>query len=198
MRSSDREERSFPSSGPAPPGGLPSAAGAGAGAGPDPRPAGPIGRRRHEPAPERSPAQSGALAPAFRADPVRRALREPRSARAALRAVDPGHRAAGVPAQPRDGVGVRQDRRRRGRTAQRDVGEPDRAGHRAGRASRRAAHPREIVHRGSHRDQRAVHAGRVVPPGGLRHHVQEYNKSGARLQAGLLFLATIALLAPGR
>ena len=32
--------------------------------------------------------------------------------------------------------------------------------------------------------------------GGLKHHVQEYNRNGARLQAGLLFLATIALLIP--
>jgi Ca2+:H+ antiporter len=32
--------------------------------------------------------------------------------------------------------------------------------------------------------------------GGLKHHVQEYNRVGARLQAGLLFLATIALLVP--
>jgi len=32
--------------------------------------------------------------------------------------------------------------------------------------------------------------------GGLKHHVQEYNRSNARLQAGLLFLATIALLVP--
>src|SRR5204863_245506 len=32
--------------------------------------------------------------------------------------------------------------------------------------------------------------------GGLRHHVQEYNRVSARLQAGLLFLATIALLVP--
>lgn len=32
--------------------------------------------------------------------------------------------------------------------------------------------------------------------GGFRHHVQEYNRVGARLQAGLLFLATIGLLAP--
>ena len=30
--------------------------------------------------------------------------------------------------------------------------------------------------------------------GGLKHHVQEYNRNSARLQAGLLFLATIALL----
>ena len=30
--------------------------------------------------------------------------------------------------------------------------------------------------------------------GGLKHHVQEYNRANARLQAGLLFLATIALL----
>ena len=32
--------------------------------------------------------------------------------------------------------------------------------------------------------------------GGLKHHVQEYNRNSARLQAGLLFLATIALLVP--
>jgi len=32
--------------------------------------------------------------------------------------------------------------------------------------------------------------------GGLNHHVQEYNRVSARLQAGLLFLATIALLVP--
>ena len=32
--------------------------------------------------------------------------------------------------------------------------------------------------------------------GGLKHHVQEYNHASARLQAGLLFLATIALLVP--
>lgn len=32
--------------------------------------------------------------------------------------------------------------------------------------------------------------------GGLKHHVQQYNHVGARLQAGLLFLATITLLIP--
>ena len=32
--------------------------------------------------------------------------------------------------------------------------------------------------------------------GGLKHHVQEYNRVSARMQAGLLFLATIALLVP--
>src|SRR5437899_8019418 len=32
--------------------------------------------------------------------------------------------------------------------------------------------------------------------GGMRYHVQEYNRVSARLQAGLLFLATIALLIP--
>ena len=32
--------------------------------------------------------------------------------------------------------------------------------------------------------------------GGLKHHVQEYNRAGARMQAGLLFLATVALLIP--
>src|SRR6185503_17010683 len=32
--------------------------------------------------------------------------------------------------------------------------------------------------------------------GGLVHHVQEYNRVSARLQSGLLFIATIALLVP--
>src|SRR3954466_14607379 len=32
--------------------------------------------------------------------------------------------------------------------------------------------------------------------GGLKYHVQEYNRIGARLQAGLLFLASVALLIP--
>lgn len=32
--------------------------------------------------------------------------------------------------------------------------------------------------------------------GGLKHHTQEFNQVGARFQAGLLFLATIALLIP--
>jgi Ca2+:H+ antiporter len=32
--------------------------------------------------------------------------------------------------------------------------------------------------------------------GGLEHHVQEFNRLNARLQAGLLFLATVALLIP--
>jgi Ca2+:H+ antiporter len=32
--------------------------------------------------------------------------------------------------------------------------------------------------------------------GGLKHHVQEYNRVNARVQAGLLFLATVALLVP--
>jgi Ca2+:H+ antiporter len=32
--------------------------------------------------------------------------------------------------------------------------------------------------------------------GGLKHHVQEYNRVSARMQAGLLFLAAVALLVP--
>jgi len=32
--------------------------------------------------------------------------------------------------------------------------------------------------------------------GGLKHHVQEYNRVGARVQAGLLFLATCAMVIP--
>jgi Ca2+:H+ antiporter len=33
--------------------------------------------------------------------------------------------------------------------------------------------------------------------GGLRHHVQEYNRAGGRMYSALLLMATIALLAPG-
>src|SRR5215469_2299391 len=32
--------------------------------------------------------------------------------------------------------------------------------------------------------------------GGLKHHIQEYNRATARLDAGLLFLAAIALVSP--
>jgi Ca2+:H+ antiporter len=32
--------------------------------------------------------------------------------------------------------------------------------------------------------------------GGLRHHVQEYNRANARLQGGMLFIASVALLVP--
>jgi Ca2+:H+ antiporter len=32
--------------------------------------------------------------------------------------------------------------------------------------------------------------------GGLRYHTQEFNRAGARMQSGLLFLATVALLVP--
>jgi Ca2+:H+ antiporter len=38
--------------------------------------------------------------------------------------------------------------------------------------------------------------GMALLLGGLRHHVQEYNRVTARLQAGMLFLATVALLVP--
>jgi Ca2+:H+ antiporter len=38
--------------------------------------------------------------------------------------------------------------------------------------------------------------GMALLLGGLRHHVQEYNRVTARLQAGLMFLAAVALLIP--
>jgi Ca2+:H+ antiporter len=38
--------------------------------------------------------------------------------------------------------------------------------------------------------------GAALLLGGLKHHVQEYNRNTARLQAGLLFLATVGLLIP--
>src|SRR5216110_3212398 len=34
--------------------------------------------------------------------------------------------------------------------------------------------------------------------GGLKHHLQEFNRVGARMQAGLLFLATVALMRHSR
>ena len=40
--------------------------------------------------------------------------------------------------------------------------------------------------------------GMALLLGGLRHHVQEYNRVTARLQAGMLFLATVALLVPSQ
>jgi Ca2+:H+ antiporter len=59
---------------------------------------------------------------------------------------------------------------------------------------------------GGHRDDFGI-AGAIVTNtlfmlgasfllGGIKHHTQEYNRVSARLQAGLLFLATIALLVP--
>jgi Ca2+:H+ antiporter len=38
--------------------------------------------------------------------------------------------------------------------------------------------------------------GAALLVGGLKHHVQDYNREGARLHAGLLFLATVAILVP--
>ena len=55
---------------------------------------------------------------------------------------------------------------------------------------------RQGSHRGRHRRQFTVHAGCVVSDRGLKHHVQTYNRNNARLQAGMLFLVTIALLIP--
>ena len=118
-----------------------------------------------------------------------------RSAHAAVRAVGAGHRAAGRAAQSRHRIGRGQDRRRGRRPAQRHARQPDRTGHRA----RRACAPGEYML------VKASIAGAIVTNtlfmlgasfllGGLKHHVQEFNRVSARLQAGLLFLATIALL----
>src|SRR3954454_11645561 len=63
------------------------------------------------------------------------------------------------------------------------------------------------LHAGQHTLVKASIAGAIVTNtlfmlgasfflGGLRHHTQEYNRASARLQASLLFLATIALLIP--
>ncbi|MCK1740740.1 calcium/proton exchanger [Bradyrhizobium sp. 139] len=63
------------------------------------------------------------------------------------------------------------------------------------------------LHAGQHTLVKASIAGAIVTNtlfmlgasfllGGLKHHVQEYNRASARLQAGLLFLATVAILIP--
>src|SRR6187399_2052991 len=63
------------------------------------------------------------------------------------------------------------------------------------------------LHAGQHMLVKASIAGAIVTNtlfmlgasfllGGLKHHVQEYNRVSARLQVGLLFLATVALLIP--
>ena len=57
-------------------------------------------------------------------------------------------------------------------------------------------HAGEGVYCRRDRHQYVVHARRFVSLGGLKHHVQEFNRVSARIQAGLLFLATIALLIP--
>ena len=63
------------------------------------------------------------------------------------------------------------------------------------------------LHAGQHVLVKASIAGAIVTNtlfmlgasfvlGGLRHHLQDYNRNSARLQAGLLFLATVGLLIP--
>ncbi len=63
------------------------------------------------------------------------------------------------------------------------------------------------LHAGQHTLVKASIAGAIVTNtlfmlgasfllGGLKYHVQEYNRVSARLQAGLLFLATVAILIP--
>jgi Ca2+:H+ antiporter len=63
------------------------------------------------------------------------------------------------------------------------------------------------LHAGQHMLVKASIAGAIVTNslymlgasfllGGLRHHVQEYNRAGGRLYSALLLMATIALLAP--
>jgi calcium/proton exchanger cax len=44
--------------------------------------------------------------------------------------------------------------------------------------------------------QHALHARSIFFLGVLKHHLQEYNRATARLDAALLFLATIALVSP--
>src|SRR3954454_13110732 len=63
------------------------------------------------------------------------------------------------------------------------------------------------LHAGQHTLVKASIAGAIVTNtlfmlgasfllGGLKHHVQTYNRASARVQAGLLFLAAVALLVP--
>ena len=111
---------------------------------------------------ERNPSQPAALAAGLRARGVRSREAQARSAHAALRAVRPGHRAAGGAAESRHRIRGGQDGRCGRRPAQRHAGKPDRTGHRAHRLARRAIHAGEGVHRRRDCHQHAVHAGRVV------------------------------------
>ena len=63
-------------------------------------------------------------------------------------------------------------------------------------ASRRTIRTGQGLNRRRDRRQCIVHVGCIVLLGGLKHHVQEFNRNNARVQAGLLFLATVALLVP--
>ena len=116
-------------------------------------------------------------------------------AHAALRAVRPGHRAA-RPAQPRHRIGGGQD-----------------GGWVGGLLNATLGNLTELVialtalRAGQYVLVKASLAGAIVTNtlfmlgaclllGGLKYHVQEYNRISARIQAGLLFLATVALFIP--
>lgn len=76
------------------------------------------------------------------------------------------------------------------------LGKPDRTADRTHGPARRAVHAGQGLDRGRDRCHTLFMLGASFLLGGLKHHVQEYNRVSARLQAGLLFLATIALLIP--
>ena len=82
-------------------------------------------------------------------------------------------------------------------SAQCHARQPDGAGHCAYRLARRAVHAGEGVASPARLSPtRCSCLARRLLLGGLKYHVQEYNRVSARMQAGLLFLATVALLIP--
>ena len=87
-----------------------------------------------------------------------------RRAYAALRAVRPGHRAAGRPAQSRHRIGGGQDGGCGRWPAQCHAGKSDGTGHRAHRLARRAICAGQGVACRRDRHQHVVHAGRVPSP----------------------------------
>jgi Ca2+:H+ antiporter len=108
---------------------------------------------------------------------------------------DARHRAAGRPAEPRDRSGRRQDRRCRRRIAQCHAWQ-----------SYGTIIAITALRAGQYMLVKASIGGAIVTNalfmlgaclliGGLRYHVQEFNRSGGRLYSGLLLMATVALLA---
>ena len=142
-----------------------------------------------EPAPRRDPQHAAALATGFRATGAGRRASLAGGGDVALRAVDPRHRAAGGAAQPGDRGGGGADRRCGWRAPERDVGQLT-----------ELVIALTALQAGQHLLVKASIAGAIVTNtlfmlggafllGGLRHHVQTFNRTSARLQASLLFLA---------
>lgn len=140
--------------------------------------------------------ETPSVASRLRSHRARRRGRSPRGAHAAVHPLHPSYRAACGDAQPRDGVC-------RGKTG-------DAAG---GLINATLGNLTELLialtalAAGQYALVKASIAGAIVTNslfmlgasfllGGMRKHVQDFNRIGARLQASLLFIAVVALLVP--